>query len=249
MPLAWLVQTRQQAVRFVENLPGLTACSERVELQNGERYVLRRQNARASRYGIDYRQEARLLAKIAPLGIGPQPLYQTETASLLSWIDGQLPTEFTPALLKMLAHCLAALHTFDGQTIDDEALVPFDLAQRCQFLWQQLPPDVRQTLPFSPPFPTISPFKRAICHHDIHLQNMVLHHGALFLIDWEYAALSDPALEIALFFAGNALTDEQKAHFLQHYFAKTGFDVPAFWHKMAQYAQETAKLSQLWFLL
>ncbi|WP_228064817.1 choline/ethanolamine kinase family protein [Muribacter muris] len=250
MPLDWLTQTRRQAVRSVENLPGLSACSQCVELTNGERYVLRHQTARASRCGIDYRQEAHLLSQIAPLGFSPKPLCHTENASLLSWIEGQTATEFSPTLLKMLAYRLATLYTFDVQAEKgSEALIPFDLAQRCQFFWQQLAPDVRQKLPFSPPFPTISPFKRAICHHDLHLQNIVLNHGELFLIDWEYAALSDPALDIALFFAANPLNATQQAIFLRHYFAKTGFEPTAFRRKMAQYAQEVPKLSQLWFLL
>lgn len=250
MPLDWLAKSRQQAVRLVKNLPGLTACSQQIELENGERYVLRHQNERAKCYGIDYRQEARILAAISSLGLSPQPLYQGEHTTLLSWIEGNSPSEFSPILLKMLAMRLASLHTFDLQAVGClTTFAMFDLSERCQYFWQQLPAKIQQNLPFSPPFVTISPFMRAICHHDIHLQNLVCYQDGLYLIDWEYASLSDPALEIALFFDGNRLNKQQQAVFLDTYFAKTGFDSTAFINKMAEYAEEVPKLSRLWFLL
>lgn len=253
--LNWLEQARQQAVVSVEKLAGQTACSHLVQLENGERYVLRLQTARATDFGIDYQREARLLNQISPLHFSPVPYYCDENATLLSWIEGQMPTVFCGDLLKKLAEKLAILHQFAGQgvtsspflTCENAPIKPFNLAEHCTFLWHKLPPEKRVNLPFSPPFSEITPWALAICHHDLHLANLIVQGDKLFLIDWEYASLSDPTLELAMFLHNNALTNVQQQIFLQHYFAKSGRDPTACLAKMAEYQPLISVLNQLWY--
>ncbi|AUI66391.1 MULTISPECIES: choline/ethanolamine kinase family protein [Glaesserella] len=248
--LQWIEQHRQQAVVSVSKLAGLTACSQLVCLANGERYVLRTQTERASNYGINYQQEVAFLRAISPLGFSPKVIYADSHSALLSWIDGQTPTFFDEKCLTSLAERLAQLHLFPLQAADfAQKFTTLNLAERCQFLWQKLPKEKQQMLNFAPPFKPITPFKQTICHHDIHLANLVQQGDALFLIDWEYATISDPALELAMLCHNNHFSAKQKAIFFRHYFAKTGWDFTACIEKMAGYQPEIEKLNGLWFAM
>lgn len=248
--LQWLEQNRHQAVISRQKLAGLTACSEQVTLANGECYVFRQQSQKATDYGIDYALEATLLKTIAPLNLSPTTIYSDNKSHLLTWIEGDVPNTFNDLILTKLAENLARLHLFDWQAVELlRNFAKLDLAQRCQFLWDKLTYEQQASLPFSPPFPNIQPFHHAICHHDIHLGNLVKRGDKLFLIDWEYAAISDPALELCLFLQANALSETQQALFFETYFAKTGFDRTACMQKIKEYQPESDKLSQMWYLL
>lgn len=273
--LEWLIQTRQQAVRTITDLQGLTACSQLITLANGERYVLRTQSQRATDYGVNYQQEAQLLRHIAPLGIAPTPIYTDENASLLAWIDGEVPTAFRPDLLRKLADTMAKLHHYeisrdamlasalsaihsknftrctDGRQhgVPTTIFPKLDIAERCQFLWDKLSPEKQLALPFSPPFQPITPFRHALCHHDVHLGNLVEQGDRLFLIDWEYAAISDPALDLALFLHANRLSERDQQLFLRCYFADFPQDLTPCINKIAEYQSTVQILSDLWYAI
>ncbi|WGE45742.1 phosphotransferase family protein [Actinobacillus equuli] len=244
--LAWL-ESQQQAVIFRKNLAGLTACSQQIQLASGERFVLRQQNERATKFGINYAQEAQILNYLTRLPFTPKVYYHNENSSLLTWIEGNTPSRFSLSLLDKLASQLAELHLFPI----DESLPKLDLAERCQFLWQKLSVQQQAVLRFHPPFQTIQPFTLAICHHDLHLGNFIEKNGRLYLIDWEYSAVSDPALEIAMLFSANAqiLNEQQQAAFLRLYLQATKFDEKGFKQKMAEYHSAINQLNQLWFAI
>ncbi|WP_150540179.1 choline/ethanolamine kinase family protein [Actinobacillus vicugnae] len=244
--LDWLT-SQQQAVVFCQDLAGLTACSQQIQLASGERFVLRQQNERASRFAINYAQEAQILSYLASLSFTPKVYYQTENSCLLRWIDGDIPSTFDATLLNKLAQSLAQLHLFPI----NKSLPTLDIAKRCQFLWQQLTTTQQAKLHFYPPFQDIQPFHQAICHHDLHLGNFVVKNNRLFLIDWEYSAVSDPALEIAMLFSANskALNSQQQAEFLHYYLQATKFNEVQFKQKMAEYHPAIHRLNQLWFAI
>ncbi|WGE88737.1 choline kinase family protein [Actinobacillus arthritidis] len=244
--LAWL-ESQQQAVIFRKNLAGLTACSQQIQLASGERFVLRQQNERATAFGINYAQEAQILRYLTHLSFTPKVYYHNENASLLTWIEGNTPSHFSYSLLSKLALQLAELHLFPIT----QSLPKLELAERCQFLWQKLSVTKQVTLGFRPPFQTIQPFTQTICHHDLHLGNFIEKNDRLYLIDWEYSAVSDPALEIAMLFSANAkiLNEQQQADFLSTYLQATKFDKKGFKQKMAEYHSAINQLNQLWFAI
>lgn len=248
--LAWLTRNRQQAVRSLQSLAGLTACSQMITLENNERYVLRTQSQRATNYGVNYQQESDLLNWIAPLNLSPKPLYCDEHALILEWIDGSTPPQFSSNVLNKLAQQLAKLHQFDLQAVRYyPKSARLSLSERCQFLWEQLSTTEQKQLSFKPPFPNIEPLALAICHHDIHLANLIEQEDQLWLIDWEYSAISDPALELALFLNANPLSEQQQAVFFNAYFANSELDPTACMAKINQYLPEVVKLNQLWFII
>ncbi|EFM97226.1 LPS biosynthesis choline kinase [Actinobacillus pleuropneumoniae] len=243
--LDWL-ESQQQAVVFCKNLAGLTACSQQIQLASGERFVLRQQNDRATAFGINYAQEAQILRYLTRLTFTPKVYYHNENSSLLTWIEGNTANCFSSSLLNKLALQLAELHLFPIT----ESLPKLDLVKRCQFLWQKLPVTKQATLRFRPPFQTIQPFTLAICHHDLHLGNFIEKNDRLYLIDWEYSAVSDPALEIAMLFSANpAINQQQQTEFLRIYLQETQFNEGKFKRKMAEYHSAIYQLNQLWFTI
>lgn len=61
--------------------------------------------------------------------------------------------------------------------------------------------------------------KKVLCHNDTYEPNfLATKDGELFLIDWEYAGLNDPANDLACFFCRADYTDEQIDMFIFEYF-------------------------------
>ncbi len=239
-----------QAFKFVTDFANQTACSSIIELENGERYVVHQQSERAKRLGINYQLELQILTKISPLGFMPEVVFHNEDYLILSYIQGSPPQRYNTILLKKLAEVIAKLHLFEfQQAVDfDIKFTKLDIVERCYFLNQQLSNSNKFLAELSSLKP-IQPFTQCICHHDLHLGNLIQNKDQLFLIDWEYTAISDPALEIALFFKGNNLTSNQKADFLNHYFSLTQFDQRAFEKKIAEYNPAISLLNKLWYEL
>lgn len=239
----WLASHHSQAVISVKKLAGMTACSHLIQLSSGECYVWREQNFRAEQLGVNYANEAQMLSYLAHFEHCPKVLHQTSQGILLSWCEGQNPVQFSGTLLKQLADILAKLH---GKPLSPN-LPTLNLVTRCEWLRQQLPRE--QQAHFLQKLPEIEPLAQAICHHDLHLGNFILRHNQLTLIDWEYAAVSDPALEIALFFHYNPLSENEVSNFLQRYLSQMPFAETAFQAKMHAYRPHIQQLDRLWAAL
>ncbi|WP_278372293.1 NTP transferase domain-containing protein [Segatella bryantii] len=63
--------------------------------------------------------------------------------------------------------------------------------------------------------------KKVLCHNDTYEPNyLATKDGDLYLIDWEYAGLNDPANDLACFFCRYDYTDEQIDMFMKEYFQR-----------------------------
>jgi len=63
--------------------------------------------------------------------------------------------------------------------------------------------------------------KPVICHNDTYEPNyLATTDGDLYLIDWEYAGMNDPANDLACFFCRYEYTDEQIEQFMREYFQR-----------------------------
>lgn len=64
--------------------------------------------------------------------------------------------------------------------------------------------------------------KKNLCHNDTYEPNFLASEdGNLFLIDWEYAGINDPANDLACFFCRSDFTDEQINFFIDEYLEKS----------------------------
>lgn len=243
--LNWLYA--QYPVLSVKKLSGITGGSHLI-VTSTHQLILRQQTDQVSRLGICYYNEARLLSKLK-LSFSPKPYTFSRTFSLLHWIKGETVQSYTFSLLKQLAQLFAFLHQIPLQKVKALNLPRLDIYQRCHFLWQQLTPKQQNLVGKLSDIKPVKPFHLAICHHDVHLDNLVKRGNKLYLIDWEYAALSDSALEIAMFLHNNKLSVGQKNVFLRHYFHYANIDRLAFCRKVREYRKGIVRLNQLWCLV
>lgn len=64
-------------------------------------------------------------------------------------------------------------------------------------------------------------FKKVLCHNDVYEPNYIAtSNNDLYLIDWEYAGLNDPANDIACIICRSDYTDEQTEYFLKKYYGR-----------------------------
>lgn len=60
-----------------------------------------------------------------------------------------------------------------------------------------------------------------LCHNDTYEPNyLAAENGELYLIDWEYAGMNDPANDLACMLARYPMTEERTAKFLKAYFQR-----------------------------
>ncbi|VEA64998.1 Thiamine kinase [Serratia plymuthica] len=92
-----------------------------------------------------------------------------------------------------------------------------------------------------------SPLKIAPLHMDIHPGNLIAQGEGVRLIDWEYAADGDIALEIAALFRGNAWSVANQLVFLQHYVHEGYHDLPLLSIQVQRWLPWVDYLMLLWF--
>ncbi|RZV01195.1 UNVERIFIED_ORG: thiamine kinase [Serratia quinivorans] len=201
---------------------GLTGESWRIE-GDGVHLLARQQSAEKSALGVSRRREARLLRR-SGRGIGPQVLAQNNQWIILQWLDGDVVTESGFIQLNEcgnLSELMASLHR------QPRSGYPLNLQRQFARYWQQLdrqrltPAWLRLHQRFLHRCPP-TPLKLAPLHMDIHPGNLIAQAEGLRLIDWEYAADGDIALDIAALFRGNAWSSVDQQRFLQRY-AQIGY--------------------------
>ncbi len=82
---------------------------------------------------------------------------------------------------------------------------------------------------------------------DIHPGNLLTTGEELRLIDWEYAADGDIALDIAALFRSNGWSAEQQQRFLQHYAHQGYRDVARLQAQVRRWLPWVDYLMLLWF--
>ncbi len=230
-----IFRTTDPARLRIEPLDGLTNRSFRVST-GVEQYVLRIPGAGTERY-IDRRREAHNVALAANLGIAPELVWQDaerglmlcrhiEGARCLNEADLARPDTLRAAavLLRRLHHSGAV---FEGQMVPSVLFEHYlslarqagsapvgPLIDLCQtsFRLQQLLMSSVSTALWTP------------CHVDPVPANLVVDDSRLWLLDWEYAAMTDPMWDLGCLALEANLNRAQRAQLLHHYGASVDAD-------------------------
>lgn len=208
----------QSADFHFESVGGLSSESWRISAPGFEA-LARPQSASGRLTGVDRHREFHLLRQMAAAGLAPRPLLWVKDWLIIEWAPGRVVTtaEFS-ALLNNgdLARYLAVIH--------QQPLSGYPLALQPLFAlhWQRM--DARRRTPAllrlhqrfqrqAPP----KPLAVAPLHLDVHADNLLLTREKIQLIDWEYAADGDIALELAFIARANQLDVTTQRSFLQGY--------------------------------
>lgn len=194
------------AVRALEN--GLT---NRNFLLNsaGRKLVLRLNAANSVALGIDRMIEAKILAVTATVGLSPKRYYCDPEKGILvtDFLDAWQPQTLNSVHLKLLAKRLWQVHQLDVDVpavsyVDYTECYMEQLYRRQGGLTRQQEQWRATELPFVEVFESRAGLPAGIgprlCHHDPSPSHWRLQDEQLCLIDWEYAALRDPACDLVL---------------------------------------------------
>jgi thiamine kinase len=195
---------------WATRLPGGTVNSSfRVETSAG-RFVVRTYNPTSESLGANHEREARLHAAAAAVGLAPALVHVDEgyRFMVMEHVAGEIWSAEDFARPDRLGQLGAALHVLHSLT--PPAVAPFDVEASIERLYKQL----LAALPEEAPHLTrlvdrgrtavriteSAQRPRAVVHNDLHHTNLI---GTerLFLLDWEYGAVTDPLFDLACLLA------------------------------------------------
>lgn len=225
-----LNQWSLEQVTFTQLEQGLTNANWLITPNNtpNQQFVLRINAENSKQLHIDRQTEIEITQAIQPLNVCPNICFQHE--SNLYWlrpfIQGRTLAQhnetLNPATLKEIAHILKKTHNIPINPNWPE----LDLLNRLDFFWQQI---VKANPEHSAPLSQlqfevnnkIQPQQlenKTLCHFDCNLHNWIKDRtGKLYLIDWEYAALGNPAYDLAVLCDSAKLTSKQIQILLDSY--------------------------------
>ncbi|WP_148861218.1 phosphotransferase [Marinobacter fonticola] len=199
LPPSW--RTRLETAH-IEVVPG-GICNELYRLDAAEgAFALRINNPYPQRLGLDPGREGRVLDAIVAQPWAPDALYRDDRILLTRWIEGDPPAGGELTRLSWLAHALNSVHaqTGDLPTVD----IPTQLYRLADRLGAQAGPARRQIEHLLADYRPAR--HRVLCHHDWHPGNVVIGASGWTLLDWEFAGLGDPCLDIGAAINGFSLT-------------------------------------------
>ncbi len=246
-----LMETRLPAVNTAgchfSPVQGLTGESWRID-GAGITLLARQHSAEKRALGVSRRREARVLRRCAP-GLGPRVFAQNNQWLILEWLEGDVVTDTEFAALNQRGELAAMAAELHRRPLSGYRL---DLQRQFRRYWQQLDrrrltPDwlrlQRHFLRSASP----RPLRMAPLHMDIHPGNLLATGEGLRLIDWEYAADGDVALDIAALFRGNGWSAGQQQRFLQYYARQGYHDVARLQAQVHRWLPWVDYLMLLWF--
>lgn len=246
--LQTLIEQQQPAASAAGSfypLNGLTGLSGKVVC--GQQQWLARRIPQQPIPFISRRREWHLLRGLTASGLVPRALAINHRWLLLEWLPGDpLPeAEFLARQTELLA-LLTRLH---HQPLSGYRLRLLPLLQH---YWQQcrerhprwlrrLRRLTRQGEP--------APLRLGLLHMDIHAGNLLVQPAGLRLIDWEYAADGDVALELAAIISGNGLNQAQSAALLTEYAAVNQLDPDILQRQVRRWQPWLRLLMASWYQL
>lgn len=142
--------------------------------------------------------------------IAPAIVYFNDECLVTKFLDGGKPGLGD---LPEIGRLFSRIHSVE---VDIRSL---NLANHLEAYFLQARPDATITRCFNKllTIPSMESGTRVLCHQDLTLENMIRTEARIVTIDWEYASLSDPAFDLAVFTYSHDLDEEQLLRLLNHY--------------------------------
>jgi thiamine kinase len=191
-------------------------------VRDGERFALRVAAANPHHLGVDREWEGRVLAAAVAADLAPAVVYcDPEHGILLThWIEGVpwSPSDVGRAPgIERLAELLRRIHALPIPT-PARLMNPARWIDYYSGVAPHAPTVLRQAaaaqLAALAALPGADP---AVCHSDLHVQNLIDRGNSLVLLDWEYAHASDPLWDLAGWSANNDFDPELRHELLVRY--------------------------------
>ncbi|OLQ94277.1 thiamine kinase [Vibrio ponticus] len=177
---------------------GLTNRCWKVVAANGNAYVWRPTTPITQAFSISRFQEYQILSAIHDSGLSPQAVFICDKGLLVEWLAGDSLTETLS--FEQLLVALVAVHQLSTARLP---VAPFNFTARVDHYWMQLKPELK-TQDYEMVYrewrnaPSLADVGHTLCHFDLAGYNMVQGTDKLQIIDWEYATIGDPRLDLCL---------------------------------------------------
>ncbi|SHO58865.1 phosphotransferase [Vibrio quintilis] len=185
---------------------GLTNRCWKVEFHEHVPVVWRPSTTVTKHFSVSRHQEYQILSALNKAGflLSPKPFCISEQGLIVEWIEGAPLKQEDRNLLVGL---FARVHQFP---VSHLPVIPFSYIARLDHYWFRL-----QSLGFSTDalqllyerwrvMPNITDIPDTLCHFDLGAHNIIETVSGFKIIDWEYAALSDPRLDLAMSFGSES---------------------------------------------
>ncbi|HCZ9547397.1 TPA: thiamine kinase [Vibrio alginolyticus] len=227
---------------------GLTNRCWRLESSQGLAYIWRPTSHVCKAFSISRHSEYQVLNAVSSLEIGPKPVFIHEQGLLVEWIEGEALTESGLALSNLLS-IAAKIHQYPISAIP---LVPFSYISRIDHYWLELGGQYVGT-EFEALYmkwrtePNVARVPLALCHFDLGCYNLVRGESGVKVIDWEYAGIADPRLDLTLTIqVANAPVEEA----VKQYCQLRGIEDVSLWLRgVHAWQPRTLVMAMLWYLL
>jgi thiamine kinase-like enzyme len=209
--------TLQHAISEISHITGDNLSIQRVShalsnkvfkliSEHGE-YGLRLNNPNSDSLGIDRDNEASILKLIEKHPWSPKVEYISRTLLLSHWYQRKTTTGERNDL-SLLMDLLASVHQVPLSDITN--LQTMNVTDHIQKYISQIETPVAfinavTNFCYHYQFPE----DKVLCHHDWHEGNLIMTNNELILLDWEYAAIGDPLIDIACFINGLELKEPE----------------------------------------
>lgn len=177
---------------------GLTNRCWKIVEHNGNAYVWRPITAITQAFSISRVQEYQILSAIFEHGLSPKPILINDRGLLVDWLEGESLVEHLS--FEQLLHALVSVHSLPTTRIP---VAPFNFTARVDHYWMQIKPKLK-TDAFATLYhdwrkaPSLAEVPATLCHFDMAGYNMVQSEQGVKIIDWEYATIGDPRLDLTL---------------------------------------------------
>jgi thiamine kinase len=191
-------------------------------VRDGERFALRVATPNPHHLGVDREWEGRVLGAAVAAGLAPTVVYCDPQHGILltRWIEGVpwSPTEVRCALgIERIAELLRRIHALPmpapARRMSPERWIDYYSGAVPQALAALRKAAAAQLAALA----ALPGADTAVCHSDLHIQNLIDRGDSLVLLDWEYAHASDPLWDLAGWSANNDFEPELRHELLERY--------------------------------
>ena len=226
---------------------GLTNRCWKLISVNGAQYVWRPITPITNAFFISRHEEYQVLSAIERLGIGPSPIVVNEQGLLVEWVAGD--TLYEGLDIDDLLKTLISVHLVNTARLP---IKPFSFTARVDHYWLQLDA-VHKTEVYSTIYkewrttPSIPSVELSLCHFDLGGYNLVKNSDGIKIIDWEYAAIADPRLDLTLTIS---VADARVQETVEKYCQLRGIhDVQLWLDGVKAWLPRSRMMAMLWYLL
>lgn len=226
---------------------GLTNRCWKIVTTDKKSYVWRPATHITKAFSISRFQEYQILSAIEPSHLAPSAIHINDQGLLVDWIEGSSLTDSLS--FDSLLHTMIKIHDMDTQRLP---LAPFNYTARVDHYWMLLSDELKAA-EYAEIYnrwrtaPNLADVGLSLCHFDLAGYNMVKTEQGNKVIDWEYAALADPRLDLTL---SIDVMDEKPLESVYRYCQLRGVEGVDDWVEgVLAWKPRATMMAMLWYLL